>query len=209
MNAQTSQGSTWQSAAQGGSQSNSTWQSAAQNESQGTNAWQSAPQNSSQGSTASWNAQASAQGGGQQADSQNQDQHHTTGGWAWRRPEFSHESIRNRNMQNAADAAWQEKLPVLPQQPFCLARCGGTMFAVNTTGEYLKGQYTTIGQTETQAQVKVEPSDDGSSTTSGARLLPQSRPMFPPSLKRQCHLLLPSTTLWLCSSRPGSDRVRP
>ena len=42
------------------------------------------------------------------------------------------------------------------------------MFAVNTTGEYLKGQYTTIGQTETQAQVKVEPSDDGSSTTSGA-----------------------------------------
>lgn len=45
---------------------------------------------------------------------------------------------------------------------------GGTMFAVNTTGEYLKGQYTTIGQTETQAQVKVEPSDDGSSTTSGA-----------------------------------------
>ena len=43
------------------------------------------------------------------------------------------------------------------------------MFAVDTAGEYLKGQYTTIGQTETQAQVKVAQSDDGdSSTTAGA-----------------------------------------
>ena len=46
---------------------------------------------------------------------------------------------------------------------------GGTMFAVDTAGEYLKGQYTTIGQTETQAQVKVAQSDEeDSSTTAGA-----------------------------------------
>ena len=169
VNAQTSQGSTWQSASQGGSQSNSTWQSAAQNESQGTNAWQSAPQNSSQGSTASWNAQASAQGGGQQADSQNQDQHHTTGGWAWRRPEFSHESHQKPEHAKRSGRSMAGKIAGVTAAAVLFGTvAGGTMFAVNTTGEYLKGQYTTIGQTETQAQVKVEPSDDGSSTTSGA-----------------------------------------
>ena len=122
VNAQTSQGSTWQSASQGGSQSNSTWQSAAQNESQGTNAWQSAPQNSSQGSTASWNAQASAQGrrpAGRFPEPGTSIIQPEAGLGAGRN--FLMSPIRNRNMQNAADAAWQEKLPVLPQQPFCLA----------------------------------------------------------------------------------------
>ena len=93
VNAQTSQGSTWQSASQGGSQNNSTWQSAAQNESQGTNAKRS-----------------------------------------------------GRSM--AGKIAGVTAAAVL----FGTV-AGGTMFAVNTTGEYLKGQYTTIGQTETQALV--------------------------------------------------------
>ena len=152
------------------SQSNSTWQSAAQNESQGTNAWQSAPQNSSQGSTASWNAQASAQGSSQQADPQTQaHQHHTTGGWAWRRPEFSHESHQKPEHAKRSGRSMAGKIAGVTAAAVLFGTvAGGMMFAVNTTGEYLKGQYTTIGQTETQAQVKVEPSDDGSSTTSGA-----------------------------------------
>ncbi len=192
---ESSQGSSaWQSASQSGSQNSSAWQSASQNTSQSANsAWQSAPQNSSraagengaagwnaqssqsaaQGGTSSWNAQASAQGNSQQADSQAQDQHHTTGGWAPRRPEFHHASHQKPEHAKRSGRSMAGKIAGVTAAAVLFGTvAGGTMFAVNTTGEYLKGQYTTIGQTETQApaQVKVAQSDDGdnNSTTAGA-----------------------------------------
>ncbi len=187
---QSSTQASWQSgSAQNNSQNgNGAWQSAsAQNSSQSTNeAWQSAPaQNSSQNTNGAWqnssaqnNSQsvngawqnASAQGGSQQADPQTQaHQHHTTGGWAWRRPESSHESHQKPEHAKRSGRSMAGKIAGVTAAAVLFGTvAGGTMFAVNTTGEYLKGQYTTIGQTETQAQVKVAPSDDGSSTTSGA-----------------------------------------
>ena len=186
VNAQTSQGSTWQSASQGGSQSNSTWQSAAQNESQGTNAWQSAPQNSGRAAgengAAAWNTQNSqtadkdraaswnAQDSSRQGDAQTQEQHHTTGGWAPRRPEFHHASHQRPEHIKRSGRSMAGKIAGVTAAAVLFGTvAGGTMFAVDTAGEYLKGQYTTIGQTETQAQVKVAQSDEGdSSTTAGA-----------------------------------------
>ncbi len=193
---QNSTQASWQSgSAQNSSQSaNGAWQSSsAQNNSQNNaNAWQSAQQSgsrvagengawqnaSSQGSSqtagqssnASWNAQASIQGNSQQADSQSQDQHRTTGGWAPRRPESHHESHQKPECAKRSGHSIAGKIAGVTAAAVLFGTvAGGTMFAVNTTGEYLKGQYTTIGQTETQAQVKVAQSDDGdSSTTAGA-----------------------------------------
>ena len=164
----------WQSAsAQNSSQdTNGAWQnSSAQNSGQSTNgAWQnSSAQNNSQSVNGAWQ-NASAQGSSQQADPQTQaHQHHTTGGWAWRRPESSHESHQKPEHAKRSGRSMAGKIAGVTAAAVLFGTvAGGTMFAVNTTGEYLKGQYTTIGQTETQAQVKVAPSDDGSSTTSGA-----------------------------------------
>ena len=183
--------SAWQSSAsrESSQNANSAWQSSASQESsQNVNsAWQSAPQSSQaagensaagQGSAASWNAQAStqgmgqqasAQGMGQQADPQAQHQQHTTGGWAPRRPEFHHESHQRPEHAKRSGRSMAGKIAGVTAAAVLFGTvAGGTMFAVNTTGEYLKGQYTTIGQTETQAQVKVAQSDDGDSTTAGA-----------------------------------------
>ena len=182
----------WQGSAQGGSQNSTqaSWQSGStQNNSQnGNGAWQSAPaQNSSQSTNEAWqnssaqnNSQntngawqnASAQGSSQQADPQTQaHQHHTTGGWAWRRPESSHESHQKPEHAKRSGRSMAGKIAGVTAAAVLFGTvAGGTMFAVNTTGEYLKGQYTTIGQTETQAQVKVAQSDDGdnNSTAAGA-----------------------------------------
>lgn len=171
---QNSTQASWQSAsAQNNSQNgNGGWQSAsAQNSGQSTNeAWQnSSAQNNSQSVNGAWQ-NASAQGSSQQADPQTQaHQHHTTGGWAWRRPESSHESHQKPEHAKRSGRSMAGKIAGVTAAAVLFGTvAGGTMFAVNTTGEYLKGQYTTIGQTETQAQVKVAPSDDGSSMTSGA-----------------------------------------
>ena len=171
---QNSTQASWQSgSAQNNSQNgNGGWQSAsAQNSGQSTNeAWQnSSVQNNSQSVNGAWQ-NASAQGSSQQADPQTQaHQHHTTGGWAWRRPESSHESHQKPEHAKRSGRSMAGKIAGVTAAAVLFGTvAGGTMFAVNTTGEYLKGQYTTIGQTETQAQVKVAPSDDGSSTTSGA-----------------------------------------
>ena len=171
---QNSTQASWQSAsAQNNSQNgNGGWQnSSAQNSGQSTNgAWQnSSAQNNSQSVNGAWQ-NASAQGSSQQADPQTQaHQHHTTGGWAWRRPESSHESHQKPEHAKRSGRSMAGKIVGVTAAAVLFGTvAGGTMFAVNTTGEYLKGQYTTIGQTETQAQVKVAPSDDGSGTTSGA-----------------------------------------
>ena len=193
---ESSQGSTgngaWQGSAQAGSQNstqaswqsgsaqnnsqngNGGWQSAsAQNSGQSTNeAWQnSSAQNNSQSVNGAWQ-NASAQGSSQQADPQTQaHQHHTTGGWAWRRPESSHESHQKPEHAKRSGRSMAGKIAGVTAAAVLFGTvAGGTMFAVNTTGEYLKGQYTTIGQTETQAQVKVAQSDDGdnNSTAAGA-----------------------------------------
>lgn len=156
--------SAWQSAPQGSSQSSSAWQSASQGDSQSSSAWQSAPQ----GSAASWSAQGSAQDS-RQADAQAQEQHHTTGGWAPRRPEFHHASHQRPEHTKRSGRSLAGKIAGVTAAAVLFGTvAGGTMFAVDTAGEYLKGQYTTIGQTETQAQVKVAQDDDGSSTTAGA-----------------------------------------
>lgn len=165
----------WQSSAQESSQNrNSAWQSSAQdgipNE---TAAWQSAPQGSSQrtdeNGAAGWNAQASAQENGQRSDSQAQGQQHTTGGWAPRRPEFHHASHQKPEHAKRSGRSMAGKIAGVTAAAVLFGTvAGGTMFAVDTAGEYLKGQYTTIGQTETQAQVKVAQSDDDSSTAAGA-----------------------------------------
>ena len=166
----------WQSAsAQNSSQdTNGAWQnSSAQNSGQSTNgAWQnSSAQNNSQSVNGAWQ-NASAQGSSQQADPQTQaHQHHTTGGWAWRRPESSHESHQKPEHAKRSGRSMAGKIAGVTAAAVLFGTvAGGTMFAVNTTGEYLKGQYTTIGQTETQAQVKVAQSDDGdnNSTAAGA-----------------------------------------
>lgn len=170
--------SAWQSAPQGSSQNNSAWQSAPQGDSQSSSAWQSAPQGDSQsssawqsapqGSAASWSAQGSAQDS-RQADAQAQEQHHTTGGWAPRRPEFHHASHQRPEHTKRSGRSLAGKIAGVTAAAVLFGTvAGGTMFAVDTAGEYLKGQYTTIGQTETQAQVKVAQDDDGSSTTAGA-----------------------------------------
>ncbi|MEQ2563631.1 trypsin-like peptidase domain-containing protein [Ventrimonas sp. CLA-AP-H27] len=170
--------SAWQSASQGDSQSSSAWQSAPQGNSQNSSAWQPAPQGDSQsssawqstpqGSAASWSAQGSAQDS-RQADAQAQEQHHTTGGWAPRRPEFHHASHQRPEHTKRSGRSLAGKIAGVTAAAVLFGTvAGGTMFAVDTAGEYLKGQYTTIGQTETQAQVKVAQDDDGSSTTAGA-----------------------------------------
>ena len=180
----------WQSAPQGSSQNSGAWQSAPQGSSQNSSAWQSAPQNSGratgengaaawntqnsqtadQDRAASWNAQASAQDSSRQGDAQTQEQHHTTGGWAPRRPEFHHASHQRPEHTKRSGRSMAGKIAGVTAAAVLFGTvAGGTMFAVDTAGEYLKGQYTTIGQTETQAQVKVAQSDDGdSSTTAGA-----------------------------------------
>ena len=170
--------SAWQSASQGDSQSSSAWQSAPQGNSQNSSAWQPAPQGDSQsssawqstpqGSAASWSAQGSAQDS-RQADVQAQEQHHTTGGWAPRRPEFHHASHQRPEHTKRSGRSLAGKIAGVTAAAVLFGTvAGGTMFAVDTAGEYLKGQYTTVGQTETQAQVKVAQDDDGSSTTAGA-----------------------------------------
>ena len=170
--------SAWQSASQGDSQSSSAWQSAPQGNSQNSSAWQPAPQGDSQsssawqstpqGSAASWSAQGSAQDS-RQADAQAQEQHHTTGGWAPRRPEFHHASHQRPEHTKRSGRSLAGKIAGVTAAAVLFGTvAGGTMFAVDTAGEYLKGQYTTVGQTETQAQVKVAQDDDGSSTTAGA-----------------------------------------
>ena len=173
---QNSTQASWQSAsAQNNSQNgNGGWQnSSAQNSGQSTNgAWQnSSAQNNSQSVNGAWQ-NASAQGSSQQADPQTQaHQHHTTGGWAWRRPESSHESHQKPEHAKRSGRSMAGKIVGVTAAAVLFGTvAGGTMFAVNTTGEYLKGQYTTIGQTETQAQVKVAQSDDGdnNSTAAGA-----------------------------------------
>ncbi|MFR5731005.1 MAG: hypothetical protein ACLUD2_02685 [Clostridium sp.] len=76
--------------------------------------------------------------------------------------------------------------------------------------KYLKGQYTTIGQTETQAQVKVEPSDDGSSTTSGAPVTSAIQTDVSSIVEKAMPSVVAIQQHYgQCSSRPGSDRVRP
>ena len=120
-------------------------------DSQSSSAWQSAPQ----GSAASWSAQGSAQDS-RQADAQAQEQHHTTGGWAPRRPEFHHASHQRPEHTKRSGRSLAGKIAGVTAAAVLFGTvAGGTMFAVDTAGEYLKGQYTTIGQTETQAQVKV------------------------------------------------------
>ena len=185
-----SQSSAWQSAPQGSSQSSGAWQSAPQGSSQSSSAWQSAPQNSGRAAgengaaawntqnsqtadkdrAASWNAQASAQDSSRQGDAQTQEQHHTTGGWAPRRPEFHHASHQRPEHTKRSGRSMAGKIAGVTAAAVLFGTvAGGTMFAVDTAGEYLKGQYTTIGQTETQAQVKVAQSDEeDSSTTAGA-----------------------------------------
>lgn len=174
----------WQSGAQTGSQSaNGTWQSA-QGSSQNTDgAWQSGVQTGSQSTNGAWRSaqensqstdstwqQASGQGTGQQASGAAQESsQRMTGGWAPRRPEFHHESHQKPERAKRNGRSIAGKIAGVTAAAVLFGTvAGGTMFAVNTTGEYLKGHYTTIGQTETQAQVKVAQSDDGSSTTAGA-----------------------------------------
>lgn len=181
-----SQSSAWQSAPQGSSQNSGAWQSAPQGSSQNSSAWQSAPQNSGRATgengAAAWNTQNSqtadqdraaswnAQDSSRQGDAQTQEQHHTTGGWAPRRPEFHHASHQRPEHTKRSGRSMAGKIAGVTAAAVLFGTvAGGTMFAVDTAGEYLKGQYTTIGQTETQAQVKVAQSDDGdSSTTAGA-----------------------------------------
>ena len=190
---QSSSTGAWQSAPQGSSQSGSAgaWQSAPQDSSQSgnANAWQSAPQGSSQSGSAdawqsapqssgqasgqnqdfAWGAQHAAQESTQQADAQAQT-HHTTGGWAPRRPEFHHNAHQKPEHAKRSGHGMAKKVAAVTAAAVLFGTvAGGTMFAVDTMGEYLKGQYTTIGQTETQAQVKVAESDSGDgSTTAGA-----------------------------------------
>ena len=86
-NGQESGSSAWQSAAQTGSQESgsSAWQSASQAGTQNSSTWQPGSQEQGQGSA--W--QSVSQNGNQQA-AQHEQAHHTTGGWAPRRPEFHH-----------------------------------------------------------------------------------------------------------------------
>lgn len=175
-----------QISAQGGSQGTSAWQSSNQESGQNrVGAWQSSTQENSQNRTSAW--QSSAQENGQnrigawqssaqdnsqngtgawQTDSQAQSQQHTTGGWAPRRPEFHHESHQKLEHAKRSGHSMAGRIAGVTAAAVLFGTvAGGTMFAVNTTGEYLKGQYITIGQTETQAQVKVAQSDDGDSST--------------------------------------------
>lgn len=184
-------GNGWQSAPQESSQNGSNWQSAPQEESQNRSSWQSASSDNSrmagtgagwnaqtsaqnsqaadQGNVNSWNAQTSAQGGSSQADFHSQEQHRTTGGWAPRKPEFHHTSEPKPQRTKRGGHKMAVKIAGVTAAAILFGTiAGGTMFAVNTAGEYLKGQYTTIGQTETQAEVKVAQSDDGDSSSSGA-----------------------------------------
>ncbi len=117
----------------------------------------------------SWNAQAASDEGSRQADFQAQEQNRTTGGWAPRRPEFHHESEPKTQRTKRSGHKMAAKIAGVTAAAVLFGTvAGGTMFAVNTAGEYLKGQYTTIGQTETQAQVKVAQSDENGSSTDAA-----------------------------------------
>ncbi len=181
----------WNSAAQDSNQNTSSWNSAAQDSNQNGSAWQSASSGSSrmagdsagwnaqnqagssqtaeQKNAEAWNAQTSSQEGSRQADFQSQGQNRTTGGWAPRRPEFHHGSEPKPQRTKRSGHKVAVKIAGVTAAAILFGTvAGGTMFAVNTAGEYLKGQYTTIGQTETQAQVKVAQSDDGDSSSSGA-----------------------------------------
>ena len=162
----------WQSAAQANGQESGSgaWQSATQANGQesGSSAWQSAAQTGSQESGSSaW--QSASQNGNQQA-AQYEQAHHTTGGWAPRRPEFHHNAHQKPEHAKRSGHGMAKKVAAVTAAAVLFGTvAGGTMFAVDTMGEYLKGQYTTIGQTETQAQVKVAESDSGDgSTTAGA-----------------------------------------
>ncbi len=117
----------------------------------------------------SWNAQEASDEGSRQADFQAQEQNRTTGGWAPRRPEFHHESEPKTQRTKRSGHKMAAKIAGVTAAAVLFGTvAGGTMFAVNTAGEYLKGQYTTIGQTETQAQVKVAQSDENGSSTDAA-----------------------------------------
>ena len=159
----------WQSS-QGSSQSaNGAWQSGTQENGQGANgAWRSA-QESSQSADGTWQ-QASGQAAGQQSSgSAQENSQRMTGGWAPHKPEFHHGSHQRPEHEKRNGRSLTGKIAGVTAAAVLFGTvAGGTMFAVNTTGEYLKGHYTTIGQTETQAQLKVAQSDDGSSTTAGA-----------------------------------------
>lgn len=173
---QSSQGSsqnangTWQSGAQESGQGTSgAWQSAQGNNQSVNGAWQSA-QGNSQSADGTWQ-QASGQTAGQQVSgSAQENSQRMTGGWAPRKPEFHHASHQRPEHEKRNGHSLAGKIAGVTAAAVLFGTvAGGTMFAVNTTGEYLKGHYTTIGQTETQAQVKVAQSDDdGSSTTAGA-----------------------------------------
>ena len=166
-NGQESGSSAWQSAAQTGSQESgsSAWQSASQAGTQNSSTWQPGSQEQGQGSA--W--QSASQNGNQQA-AQHEQAHHTTGGWAPRRPEFHHNAHQKPEHAKRSGHGMAKKVAAVTAAAVLFGTvAGGTMFAVDTMGEYLKGQYTTIGQTETQAQVKVAESDSGDgSTTAGA-----------------------------------------
>ena len=166
-NGQESGSSAWQSAAQTGSQESgsSAWQSASQAGTQNSSTWQPGSQEQGQGSA--W--QSVSQNGNQQA-AQHEQAHHTTGGWAPRRPEFHHNAHQKPEHAKRSGHGMAKKVAAVTAAAVLFGTvAGGTMFAVDTMGEYLKGQYTTIGQTETQAQVKVAESDSGDgSTTAGA-----------------------------------------
>ena len=173
---QSSQGSsqnangTWQSGAQESGQGTSgAWQSAQGNNQSVNGAWQSA-QGNSQSADGTWQ-QASGQTAGQQVSgSAQENSQRMTGGWAPRKSEFHHASHQRPEHEKRNGHSLAGKIAGVTAAAVLFGTvAGGTMFAVNTTGEYLKGHYTTIGQTETQAQVKVAQSDDdGSSTTAGA-----------------------------------------
>ena len=146
-NSQGSSASAWQSAAQDNSQNGSAgaWQSAAQGSSQSgsADAWQSAPQSSGQASGQNqdfaWGAQHAAQESTQQADAQAQT-HHTTGGWAPRRPEFHHNAHQKPEHAKRSGRSMAGKIAGVTAAAVLFGTvAGGTMFAVNTTGEYLKG----------------------------------------------------------------------
>ena len=151
-----SQSSAWQSAPQGSSQSSGAWQSAPQGSSQSSSAWQSAPQNSGRAAgengaaawntqnsqtadkdrAASWNAQASAQDSSRQGDAQTQEQHHTTGGWAPRRPEFHHASHQRPEHTKRSGRSMAGKIAGVTAAAVLFGTvAGGTMFAVDTAGE--------------------------------------------------------------------------
>ena len=184
-------GNSWNSAAQDSSQNAGNWHSASQDSSQNESSWNSvssgsnrmagdsagwstqhqagSSQTADQKNAEAWNAQNSSQEGSQQADFQSQGQNRTTGGWAPRRPEFHHGSEPKPQHTKRSGHKVAVKIAGVTAAAILFGTiAGGTMFAVNTAGEYLKGQYTTIGQTETQAQVKVAQSDDGDSSSSGA-----------------------------------------